>query len=147
MKLVHWPLMGGLLHLVQRGGTVQSRSPPRPFLAVPNVTAHPSTASVPTSYCCIMVCCSAVLMCAHKGLKFKKNRRRTDLRKHFFNLLRTWRQQMEQPEARNCSSKNDQHLQKSLVNVVSYHSATWDRQRIPASQRWWYRCIRVWQGR
>jgi len=21
MKLVHWPLMGGLLHLVQRGGT------------------------------------------------------------------------------------------------------------------------------
>ena len=26
------------------------RSPPRPLLAVPNVTAHPSTASVPTSY-------------------------------------------------------------------------------------------------
>ena len=26
-------------------------SPPRPLLAVPNVTAHPSTASVPTSYC------------------------------------------------------------------------------------------------
>jgi len=24
--------------------------PPRPLLAVPNVTAHPSTASVPTSY-------------------------------------------------------------------------------------------------
>ena len=35
MKLVHWPLMGWLL------------SPPRPLLAVPNVTAHPSTASVP----------------------------------------------------------------------------------------------------
>jgi len=31
MKLVHWPLIGGLLHLVQRG----------------NITAHPSTASVP----------------------------------------------------------------------------------------------------
>ena len=31
IKLVHWPLMGGLLHLVQRG----------------NVTAHPSTARVP----------------------------------------------------------------------------------------------------
>jgi len=46
MKLVHWPLMGGLLHLVQRGGTGQGRSPPRPLLAVPNVTAHPSTASV-----------------------------------------------------------------------------------------------------
>jgi len=37
--------MGGLLHLVQRGG--RSRSPPRPLVAVPNVTAHPSTASVP----------------------------------------------------------------------------------------------------
>jgi len=30
-KLVHWPLMGGLLHLVERGG---DRSPPRPILAV-----------------------------------------------------------------------------------------------------------------
>ena len=47
MKLVHWPLMGGLLHLVQRGGDWAVRSPPRPILAVPNVTAHPSTASVP----------------------------------------------------------------------------------------------------
>jgi len=34
--------MGGLLRLVQRG-----RSPPRPLLAVPNVTAHPPTASIP----------------------------------------------------------------------------------------------------
>ena len=33
-KLVHWPLMGGLLHLVQP-------------LTVPNVTAHPLAASVP----------------------------------------------------------------------------------------------------
>jgi len=46
MKLVHWPLMGGLLHLVQRGGTGRAAAPPRPLLAVPNVTAHPSTASV-----------------------------------------------------------------------------------------------------
>ena len=45
-KLVHWPLMGGLLHLVQRGGAWASWVPPRPLLAVPNVTAHPSTASV-----------------------------------------------------------------------------------------------------
>ena len=43
MKLVHWPFMGGLLHLVQ----LLWSSPPRPVLAVPNVTAHPSTASVP----------------------------------------------------------------------------------------------------
>jgi len=45
-KLVHCPLMGGLLHLVQQGGDWPGCSPPRPLLAVPNVTAHPSTASV-----------------------------------------------------------------------------------------------------
>ena len=31
-------------------GPGRAAAPPRPFLAVPNVTAHPSTASVPTSY-------------------------------------------------------------------------------------------------
>ena len=44
MKLVHWPLTGGLSHLE---GTGQGPSPPRPILAVHNVTAHPSTANVP----------------------------------------------------------------------------------------------------
>ena len=41
--------MGGLLHLVQRGGACRGRDGalPSPLLAVPNVTAHPSTASVP----------------------------------------------------------------------------------------------------
>ena len=34
----------------RRPGTGRGRSPPRPLLAVPNVTANPSTASVPTSY-------------------------------------------------------------------------------------------------
>jgi len=48
--LVHWPLMSGLFYLVQRGGDWADRSPPRPLLAVPNRTVHPSTASVPTSY-------------------------------------------------------------------------------------------------
>jgi len=43
MKLVQWPLMGRLLHLVQQGG---DWGPPRPLLAVPNVTAHPSTGSL-----------------------------------------------------------------------------------------------------
>ena len=45
-KLVKWPLMDGLLHLVQRGrgGAWAGFSP---IVAVPNVTAHPSTASVP----------------------------------------------------------------------------------------------------
>jgi len=47
--LVHWPLMGGLLHLVQRGGPARAAVPSSYVLAVPNVTAHPSTASVPTS--------------------------------------------------------------------------------------------------
>ena len=47
MKLVYWPSMGGLLHLVQRGKDWAGRSSPRPLLAVQNVTAHPSTASVP----------------------------------------------------------------------------------------------------
>ena len=47
---VHWPLMGGLLHLVQRGGPGRAAALPRPLLAVPNATAHPSTACVPTAY-------------------------------------------------------------------------------------------------
>jgi len=46
MKLVHWLLMGGLLHLVQLWWTGRGRSLPRPLLAVPNVTDHPSAASV-----------------------------------------------------------------------------------------------------
>ena len=43
--------MVGLLHFVQRGAW-GAWLPPRqsPLIAVPNVTAHPSTASVPTSY-------------------------------------------------------------------------------------------------
>jgi len=47
INLVHWLLMGALLHLVQRGGAWAGCGPPSPLLAVPNVTAHPSTASVP----------------------------------------------------------------------------------------------------
>jgi len=46
--LVHWPLMGGLLHLVQREGACMGELRPRPVpLAVPNVTTHSSTANVP----------------------------------------------------------------------------------------------------
>ena len=47
MKLVHWPFMGGLLHLVQPGGPWRAAAPHSPLLDVPNVTAHPLTASVP----------------------------------------------------------------------------------------------------
>ena len=42
--------MGGLLHFIQRGGDWAGPQPAQALLAVPNVTAHPSTASVPTSY-------------------------------------------------------------------------------------------------
>jgi len=41
--------MCALLHLVQRGGDWRGRSPPRPILAVQNVSADPSTASVPVT--------------------------------------------------------------------------------------------------
>jgi len=50
-------------------GTGWGLRPPRPLLAIPNVTAHPSTASTPiTVLLYIMVRCCAVLMCPHKGL-------------------------------------------------------------------------------
>jgi len=67
MKLVHWPLMGGLLHLVQRRG---NWTPARPLLAVPNVTAHQSAASVPIT----VLLYNGPLLCGfsvvpHKGLK------------------------------------------------------------------------------
>jgi len=47
---LHWPLMGGLLHLVQQGGPGRAAATLSPLLTVPNVTARPSTACVPTSY-------------------------------------------------------------------------------------------------
>jgi len=68
MKLVHWPLMGGLLHLVQGGGYWAG---PHPAQAFPRCTkcnspAHPSTASVPITVL-LYVRCYAVLMCPLKG--------------------------------------------------------------------------------
>ena len=39
MKLIHWPLMGSLLHSLQRLGSGRAGSPLRPLIAVPNVTA------------------------------------------------------------------------------------------------------------
>ena len=44
--MVHRPLMGGLLHLVQQEGEWAGPQP----VQSPPVTAHPSAASVPTSY-------------------------------------------------------------------------------------------------
>ena len=47
MKVVHCPLMGGLLHLVQLGGDWVAPQPAQAPPRCTNVTAHPSTASVP----------------------------------------------------------------------------------------------------
>ena len=46
-KLVLSPLMVWMLHLVQRGWDWAGPQPAQALLAVPNVTAHPLTASVP----------------------------------------------------------------------------------------------------
>jgi len=65
--------MGGLLHLVQRGWAWAGWGRPSPLLAVPNVTAHPSTASVPIT----VLLYDGPLLCsfnlAIKGLKFTLN--------------------------------------------------------------------------
>ena len=63
-NMVHWPLMGGLLHLVHRGGAWAGCPQSSPILAVPNVTAHLSTASVPTSYYSM---CHYNYLCTLKG--------------------------------------------------------------------------------
>ena len=60
MKLVHWPLTGGLLHLVQRGG---DWAEPKPAQAPPRCT---KCNSPPINGQCIntvMVRCSAFLTC------------------------------------------------------------------------------------
>ena len=41
--------MGGCYIWYSEEGPRRGRSPPRPLLAVPNVTAHPSTVSVPVA--------------------------------------------------------------------------------------------------
>jgi len=53
-------------------GTGRGRSPLRPLLAVPNVTAHHQRPVYQSPYCCITVRCSVVLMCPLKG--FNKNK-------------------------------------------------------------------------
>ena len=69
-KLVHWPLMGGLLHLIQRGGDWAgcgpAQSPPRctkcnspPIIIIPRLNS--------TMYCYKMVRCSAVWMWRLRG--------------------------------------------------------------------------------
>ena len=61
-KLVHWPYRWvGCYIWYSEEGHGRAAAPPSRLLAVPNVTAHPSTASVPIIVL-LMVRCSAVLM-------------------------------------------------------------------------------------
>jgi len=71
MKLVHWPLMGGMLHLVQRGGDWVG---PQPAKAPPRCTkCNPSTASVPIA----VLLYNGPLLCGFNvPIKGLNNRRR-----------------------------------------------------------------------
>ena len=74
MEFVHWPLMGGLLHLVQRG---EGWAGPQ-FVQVPPCCAKCNSPPINgqctnnriVHNCCIMVRCSAVLIVAPKGLMY-----------------------------------------------------------------------------
>ena len=67
MKLVHWPLMGGQLYLVQRGGDWVG---PQPVQSSPCCT---KCYSLPINGQCTnfilldVVCCCAVVMCPLQG--------------------------------------------------------------------------------
>jgi len=65
MKLVHWPLTGGLLQLVQRGGDWAGLQPAQihPRCTKCN-SPHPSTASVPIT----VLLNNGPLLCGFKGL-------------------------------------------------------------------------------
>jgi len=69
MKLVHWPLTGELLYLVQRGNWAG----PQPIQAPPHCTKCTYQRPVYQSpYCCIAVHCPAVLMCLLNGYTSSK---------------------------------------------------------------------------
>jgi len=67
IQLAHWPLMDEQLHLVQRGREWGAQPAQAPSRCTKYTSAHQSTASVPSLYCCIMVRCSAVLTFPLKG--------------------------------------------------------------------------------
>ena len=72
-KLVHWPLVGGCYICYSKEGPERTAAPPCPLLAIPNVTAHPSTASVPITvflYDGLLLCCFNVSI---KGLIITDN--------------------------------------------------------------------------
>ena len=58
--------MSGLLHLVQREGGWTGCGSAQSLLAVPNVTAHPSTASVPIT---VLFCVGLLLFSFNVAIK------------------------------------------------------------------------------
>ena len=83
MKLVHWPLMGGLLHLVQRGGDWAG---PQPAQAPSCCTAHPSTANVPITV--LSVALRSILrqfVCTYFATKQRLHNANTQLRVSDYN--------------------------------------------------------------
>jgi len=68
MKLVHWPFMGGLLHLVQRGGAWAGCGPAQSLFRCTKCKQPTHQRPVYQSLHCYMtVRCSAVLMWRLKG--------------------------------------------------------------------------------
>jgi len=67
IKLVHCGWWSGCYIWYNEEGTERGRSPPRPLLAVPNVTDHPSTASVPITVFLYNGPLLGGLMCPLKG--------------------------------------------------------------------------------
>ena len=69
MKLIYWPLMGSLLHSLQRLGVWAGRQPaqaPHRCTKCNSQVANPSTASLPIIILLYKVRCSAVSMCPLK---------------------------------------------------------------------------------
>ena len=93
MKLVHWPLMGGLLHSVQRGGDCAGQQPTQAPPLCTKCNSPPINGQVYQSrspYCCIMVRCSAVLMWPLKGYElYKPCVEFSSLRLRLLGLLKT----------------------------------------------------------
>ena len=70
MKMVHWLLMGGLLHLVQREGDWVAPQSAHATLCCTKCNSPPINGQCTnqcTSYCCITVHCCAVSVCPLNG--------------------------------------------------------------------------------
>ena len=98
--------------------------PPSPLLVVPNVTAHPSTASVPTSYYSIVALslhCKGLtdrLMLCIEAI-FKRRRRGTLTRRHYHRRLFINSSALGRGEVKN--NKNIVRcIQKCRITLLSF---------------------------